>query len=282
MFCRTLFNPAYRDNIRFARESGCPYYIALDTLDCDDSEYPPSELAIFHDVAKHDRPYDESRGVVFGPLVWKDEHHTQYVNTNMTPTALPSWVEDDGLTFVECGAKRLVLFESRYVLDKLSECAEFKNSGLLFATGHGLPRSGMRRFLHRICVQFKIPAFVVCDNDPWGYFLFSLMKRGLLGPHTECRHLAVEECYYLGLTADEELTSSGDDYVIRWKSYWDVRLECLMQYPCFQTREWQTELMHFRNSQAGIDCHQLLLAMGAQGFFHKYIVNRIEEQAFIP
>jgi DNA topoisomerase VI subunit A len=199
----------------------------------------------------------------------------------MNPTALPAWVEDDGLKFVECNAKGIVLFESNGVFNKIIEDVAWRSSNLLFATGCGLPRSGMRRFLHRLSVQFKFPVFILSDNDPWGYFIFSLMKRGLLAPHAECSYLAVENSFYLGLRADVDLTSSKEDFVIKWKPYWDIRFEYLMKYSCFQKKEWQTELLQFRDNQAGINCQKLLLSVGSKCFFDKYVANSIVEGRFL-
>ena len=42
------------------------------------------------------------------------------------------------------------------------------------------------------------------DNDTWGYFTFSVLKRGLLAPDAEQPCLQIDDLRYLGLLATDD------------------------------------------------------------------------------
>ena len=59
--------------------------------------------------------------------------------------------------------------------------------------GGGQPPRGVRRMLHRLHHELKLPIYCLLDNDPWGYYIYSVIKQGSINlayesqPHGDSR-----------------------------------------------------------------------------------------------
>src|ERR1700722_9797259 len=99
---------------------------------------------------------------------------------------IPTWVEADNLEFGKQTAAGIILVESWPVFDRLCRAKAWRTLNMVIVCGHGIPRAGVRRFIHRLAGESTLPVYLLADNDTWGYFIFSLLKRGLLAPHMVC------------------------------------------------------------------------------------------------
>ncbi len=242
----TLFSPATPD--AGISESDPPYSVAIQSLERSEAaRFPDSELSVFAHVLEHEVALYERRGSLAGPLAIRmGDRVLVDLAAQKSPSPLPEWVEEDGLQFVTCDAKGVLLVESDRVYRALFDNQSWHETGLLLATGCGLPRAPMRRVLHRLERQFGLPVYVLSDNDTWGYFLHSLLRRGALSPGVRMPYLAVENLRYIGLRATSNCLLKSDKLFQRsWKQHWDARLRCLRQYDCFSSTEWQAEFDAF-------------------------------------
>lgn len=154
--------------------------------------------------------------------------------------------------------------ESAPVFQALFEAEFCQSTGLLLATGSGLPRAPMRRVLHRIQQRFALPIYVLTDNDTWGYFLVSMLCRGALAPNGNVPQLAVEEPRYVGLRATSAYAAQNKQLFGRdWKPHWSTRLECLRMYDCFRSAAWQAELNAFEEQKCAVNLQTVLEGLGA-------------------
>ena len=53
--------------------------------------------------------------------------------------------------------------------------------------------------LHRLHNELKLPLYCVLDNDPWGYYIYSVIKQGSINLAFESQRMAIPEAKYLGL-----------------------------------------------------------------------------------
>ena len=91
---------------------------------------------------------------------------------------VPSIVEDPGFGIKKCSADFVLLIEKSTQFNRLSEDKFWKKHNCILVTGNGQPPRGVRRLCRRIHDEFKKPVYVLVDNDPWGYYIYSVVKQG--------------------------------------------------------------------------------------------------------
>ena len=57
----------------------------------------------------------------------------------------------------------------------------------------------MRRLLHRLHNELKLPIYCLLDNDPWGYYIYSVIKQGSINLAYESQRMAIPDARFLGL-----------------------------------------------------------------------------------
>ena len=59
----------------------------------------------------------------------------------------------------------------------------------------------MRRLLYRFADELKLPVYVLVDNDPWGYYIYSVVKQGSINLAYESRRMAVPTARFIGMSS---------------------------------------------------------------------------------
>jgi DNA topoisomerase-6 subunit A len=61
------------------------------------------------------------------------------------------------------------------------------------------PPRGVRRLLYRMHNELKLPVYCLLDNDPWGYYIYSVIKQGSINLAFESQRMAIPDAKFLGL-----------------------------------------------------------------------------------
>ena len=73
----------------------------------------------------------------------------------------------------------------------------------------------MRRLLRRMHEELKLPVFVLLDNDPWGYYIYSVIKHGSINLAFESRRMAIPDAKFIGVSSfDYDRHDMNDDVKI--------------------------------------------------------------------
>lgn len=277
---KTLFNSGI-----WAKDPTLPgsTWLSLHSDDDDARKFVGAELWAFQHAMEHEYQYYEQRGHFIGPLVWQVAgENAQDLGQLVEPCRMPRWVEADGLTLQSCSAAGILLVENGNVYEKLVAARAWKSANLLLALSSGLPRSGIRRLLHRITEQFQIPLYLLVDNSTWGYFIFSILKRGLLTPDATSDYLRISDLRYLGLFAtDTEYAEVRASIARRWHPRWELRLNALRQYPCLQSPAWQAELELFSTRQHPTSLSKFIETIGSATFVQKWLAGSLEQERWL-
>ena len=70
------------------------------------------------------------------------------------------------------------------------------------------PPRGVRRLLYRFANELKLPLYVLVDNDPWGYYIYSVLKQGSINLAYESTRMAIPEARFLGLRSSDTSAAS--------------------------------------------------------------------------
>ena len=157
--------------------------------------------------------------------------------------SIPSIVEQDVIQFRKCAAKFVLMVEKDAVWRRLNEDKFWKEHRCILMHGQGMAPRGARRLLHRLHHELGLPVYVLVDNDPWGLYIFSVLKQGSINLAFESMRMAVPGARFLGLSSyDAHKFKLGKNVSIKLNAQDIGRAKQILGYPWFQKPTWQEEL----------------------------------------
>ena len=158
--------------------------------------------------------------------------------------ALPSIVEPDVIQFKKCEAKFVLHVEKGTVWNRFNEDRFWEKHNCILTHGAGQPPRGCRRLLQRLNQELKLPIICVLDCDPWGHYIYSVIKQGSISLAFESSRLAIPEAKFLGIRAKDFRECGLDDAVKIDLTENDIkRAKEIAAYPWFAGhRGWQKEI----------------------------------------
>jgi len=195
--------------------------------------------------------------------------------------SIPSIVEPNIIQFKKCDAKFILLVEKDAVWRRLNEDKFWKKHRCILLHGQGQPPRGVRRLLHRMVNELKLPLYVFVDNDPWGYYIHSVIKQGSINLAYESVRMAVPSARFLGLSSFDKAEWKLDDRVIIRLNDEDVkRAKQLLEYPWFQKKEWQKEIRNMLKLGYKLEL-EALSNRGISFVTEEYLPKKIRDKAFL-
>jgi DNA topoisomerase-6 subunit A len=158
--------------------------------------------------------------------------------------AMPSIVEPDIIQFKKCEAKFVLHVEKGTVWNRFNEDRFWEKHNCILTHGAGQPPRGCRRLLQRLNQELKLPIICVLDNDPWGHYIYSVIKQGSISLAFESSRLAIPDAKFLGIRAKDYRQCGLDEAVKIDLTDNDIkRAREIAAYPWFEGhRGWQREI----------------------------------------
>ncbi len=189
--------------------------------------------------------YAEPKGALAGPVVFVDgENELDAARMGAAGYPIPSIVEPDRVQIKRCEAKFILHVEKGTVWQRFNEDKFWKKHQCIVSHGAGQPSRGVRRLLHRLHYEHNLPIFCLLDNDPWGYYIYSVIKQGSINLAFESMRMAIPEAKFIGLRSiDYERCQLKENVTIRLDDKDRNRAKQIAQYPWFRDKKhWQTEI----------------------------------------
>lgn len=256
-------------------------YWSLHRLNSGNSGVKDREVEIFYDVAKDDRALDYNTDIA-GLITLKLENQTiDCSREKRRPIQLSGWFENDRLKFVKTSARGILYVASNFIpLWRVRAWEELK---LIVIGGHGIPRLMTRRLLHRMSTELNLPVYVLSESETWAYYIFSVLKRGALAAHLSAPEFAVNDVRFLGLRAGElKLIDNPKRYLIRWQEHWDLQLNAMATYPCFQSAAWRKEFAAFRKQRGEVHLAGLAVGLARKYGRQKNVWGNLVSNYLVP
>jgi DNA topoisomerase-6 subunit A len=156
---------------------------------------------------------------------------------------VPSIVEPGEVDIKKVSADFVLLIEKGTQFNRLSEDKFWKKHNCILLTGNGQPPRGVRRLARRLHDEFGLPIYVLVDNDPWGYYIYSVVKQGSINLAYESVRMAIPDAKFIGLSSfDPEKHGLPRNVGIKLSANDIRRAKELLNYPWFQKKEWQREI----------------------------------------
>jgi DNA topoisomerase VI subunit A len=184
------------------------------------------------------------KGRIVGPIIIEDNgDEIDLSRLGSGGYAIPSIVEDSVIKFRRSDAEFVLVVEKFAVWARLNEDKFWRKQKCILMTTEGQGARGSRRLLQRFASELKLPVYVLVDNDPWGLYIYSVLKQGSISLAYESMRLALPRARFIGLsTSDFDKYKLSDDVKIDLEKDDVSRAKQMLAYPWFQAKHWQREI----------------------------------------
>jgi len=226
--------------------------------------------------------FASSKGALVGNITVVDSGDT--INCRQMGSggwSIPSIVEENVVQFKKCEAKFVLLVEKDAVWRRLNEDKFWKTNNCILLHGQGQPPRGVRRLLHRLVNELKLPLYIFVDNDPWGYYIYSVIKQGSINLAYESERMAVPQARFIGLSSYDAVTYDLPRNVMIRLDDGDIRrAKEIMAYPWFQKKHWQKEIKNMLKMGVKLEL-EALSKKGISFVSDNYLPEKIKKKQFL-
>src|SRR5881409_3655236 len=224
----------------------------------------------------------ENAGSVVGPLVLVDDGDTvDCARLGKGGYSVPSIVEPEYLDIRRCTADFVLLVEKGTQWNRLSEDKFWRTHNCILLTGNGQPPRSVRRLARRLHEEKRLPVYVLVDNDPWGYYIYSVIKQGSINLAFESQRMAIPKAKFIGLSsADPEAYELPRNVGIKLNEKDVARARELLDYSWFQKKGWQAEIKRMLSSGLKYEL-DALANKDFQYLTKRYLPRKLKEQDWL-
>ncbi len=195
---------------------------------------------------------------------------------------IPSIVEPDIIQFKKYEADFILHVEKDTVWQRFNEDRFWEKNRCILTHGSGQPPRGVRRMLNRLHDELKLPIYCLLDNDPWGYYIYSVIKQGSINLAYESRRMAIPDARFLGLRSiDFERCQLTPSVQIKLNEQDIKRAKQIREYPWFQKKKaWQNEIDRMLKNGFKLEVESLI-SKDISYVTEEYVPARLEEEDFL-
>jgi len=147
------------------------------------------------------------KGTLYGDITLMDKKHNNdkfnCLKLGRGGWSIMSRMEPNEIEIKKVNAKYILVIETAAMYERLIE-EDFakKNKAILIGVG-GQAARGSRRLIHRIHTEQKLPVYAFTDGDPYGWYIYSVIKQGSMALAAHSTFLACPEARYIGMTLED-------------------------------------------------------------------------------
>jgi len=232
--------------------------------------------------------FAEPKGRLFGPITINDSGDSiDCMSMGTSGLAIPSIV--DHYEFEEHNADFILVVETSAMVNRLVE-EDFHedHNAILIGTG-GQPARGARRLINIMHNRLDLPVYVFTDGDPWGYYIYSVLKSGSMSLAFQSDRLATPSAKLIGMTMEdideyglehvtEDLKGKASDNGGPTKDY--KRINDVMEYDWMQNEQWQKQFQKMLDKGVRVE-QQALASQSLEFVANEYLPKKIENENFL-
>jgi len=193
--------------------------------------------------------------------------------------SIPSNVED--ITFKKVNAKYVIYMEKAAVWERLHEDKFWDKHNCIIMSSQGQATRGIRRLLQRLSKEHKLPIYVLADFDPWGFYIYSVLKYGSINLAHMSDTMTLPNAKFLGIMADDIEKYKLKKHLIAFKEVDIKRIKQLQNYDWFKThKKWQRQFKLMLQMKAKAEI-QALSSRGISFITEQYLPEKIKNKDWI-
>ncbi len=227
--------------------------------------------------------YAKNAGAMVGPITLVDSgDEIDCSRMGSGGYSIPSIVESEIVQFKKNSAKFVLHVEKDTVWRRFNEDKFWRDHNCILTHGGGQPPRGVRRLLNRLHHELKLPVYCLLDNDPWGYYIYSVIKQGSINLAYESRRMAIPGARFLGLRSnDYERCELSPSVQIKLNDQDIKRARQIAQYPWFANKKpWQKEIELMLKNGFKLEV-EALISKDISYVTEEYVPARLEEANFL-
>src|SRR6266446_63286 len=227
--------------------------------------------------------YAKNAGAMVGPITLVDSgDEIDCSRMGSGGYSIPSIVEPAIVQFKKNSAKFVLHVEKDTVWRRFNEDKFWRQHNCILTHGGGQPPRGVRRILHRLHDELKLPVYCLLDNDPWGYYIYSVIKQGSINLAYESGRMAIPDARFLGLrSSDYQRCQLSPSVQIKLNDQDIKRARQIAQYPWFaQKKPWQKELDLMLKNGFKLEV-EALISKDVSYVTEEFVPARLEEGQFL-
>jgi DNA topoisomerase-6 subunit A len=227
--------------------------------------------------------YAKNAGAMVGPITLVDTgDEIDCARMGSGGYSIPSIVEPEIVQFKKNSAKFVLHVEKDTVWRRFNEDKFWKTYNCILTHGGGQPPRGVRRMLHRLHHELSLPVYCLLDNDPWGYYIYSVIKQGSINLAYESRRMAIPAARFLGMRSiDYEKCKLTPSVQIKLNEQDIKRARQIAQYPWFAKKTpWQKEIDLMLKNGFKLEV-EALISKDISYVTEQYVPARLKEANFL-
>ncbi|MBS0209093.1 MAG: DNA topoisomerase IV subunit A [Planctomycetes bacterium] len=229
--------------------------------------------------------YASNRGNLVGPITLVDNGDTiDCTRMGSAGYSIPSICEPDVIELdpQKCQADFILHVEKDTVWRRFAEDKFWKKHNCIVSHGGGQPPRGVRRLLHRLHNELKLPVYCLLDNDPWGYYIYSVLKQGSINLAFESVRMGIPDAKYLGLRSiDYDRCELSNSVKINLNDQDIKRAKQIAEYPWFKEKKaWQKEIERMLKNGFKLEVESLI-SKDISYVTEEYVPARLKEKDWL-
>ncbi|MFO0924460.1 MAG: DNA topoisomerase IV subunit A [Pirellulales bacterium] len=227
--------------------------------------------------------YAQTKGSMVGPITFEDSGDTiDASRMGSGGYAIPSIVEPEVIKFKKCDAKFILHVEKDTVWQRFNQDKFWQKHKCILTHGGGQPPRGVRRLLYRLHNELNLPVYCLLDNDPWGYYIYSVLKQGSINLAFESQRMAIPKARYLGLrSSDYDRCQLKSNVTIKLNDQDRKRAKQIMKYEWFADKKpWQAEVNKMLDNGFKLEVESLI-SKDISYVTEVYVPQRLRDQDFL-
>ncbi len=227
--------------------------------------------------------YAKNAGSMVGPITLVDSGDTiDCARMGSGGYSIPPICEPDIIQFKKNEAKFILHVEKDTVWRRFNEDKFWRQYKCILTHGGGQPPRGVRRLLNRMHHELKLPVYCLLDNDPWGYYIYSVIKQGSINLAFESQRMAIPAARYIGLRSiDYERCDLSPSVTIQLNENDKKRARQIANYPWFEKkRHWQKEINKMLENDFKLEV-EALISKDISYVTEQYVPQRLRDRDFL-
>jgi DNA topoisomerase-6 subunit A len=135
--------------------------------------------------------------------------------------------------------------------------------------------------VQRLHTELKLPVYVLVDNDPWGFYIYSVLKQGSINLAYESMRMAVPAARFVGLSSFDKVTFKLPSNVsIPMNDQDQSRARQMLAYPWFKDARWQREIQEMADSGEKYEL-EALSRRGISFITEEYLPKKLRDRDWL-
>lgn len=229
--------------------------------------------------------YAQTKGTMVGNIVINDTgNEINCAAMGRGGYGIPSIVEPNvvKLDRKKCKAKFVLHVEKDTVWQRFNEDRFWEEHNCILTHGGGQPPRGVRRLLNRLHTELGLSVYCLLDNDPWGYYIYSVIKQGSINLAYESQRMAIPAAKFLGLRSiDLERCDLSSSVKINLNDNDRKRAKQIASYPWFEKKKaWQREIKKMLDNGFKLEV-EALISKDISYVTENYVPERLKKRDWL-